>query len=89
MSRSDNRIHTRTKLTSNVKLTHSDIGTIVVKTRDISDGGIYILSPITGLPPVGSEVTVQLMDTPFEAPVLAMRIVRMDNNGIGLAFIDI
>ena len=87
MSR-DQRKHIRTKLTSNVRLTHPDTGTIEVKTRDISDGGIYVLSRITNLPPVGSQVKVQLMDTPFEAPILDMRIVRMEDDGIGLAFIE-
>ncbi len=89
MSNKDNRKYVRTRLTSSVQLTHPDIGSVEVKTRDISDGGIYLLSSITNLPPVGSEVTVQLLDTPFEAPVLTMRIVRVENNGIGLAFIDI
>lgn len=87
MSR-DQRKHIRTKLTSNVRLTHPDTGTIEVKTRDISDGGIYVLSRITNLPPVGSQVKVQLMDTPFEAPILDMKIVRMEDDGIGLAFIE-
>lgn len=87
MSR-DQRQHIRTKLTSNVRMTHPDIGTIEVKTRDISDGGIYILSKITNLPPVGSEVQVQLMDTPFEAPILDMKIVRLEDDGIGLQFIE-
>jgi len=85
---SDQRQHIRTKLTSNVKLTHPDTGTMVVKTRDISDGGIYLLSSITNLPPIGSQVKVQLMDTPFEAPILDMIIVRYEHDGIGLAFIE-
>ncbi len=89
MSNAEHRKYVRTRLTSSVKLTHPDIGSIEVKTRDISDGGIYLLSKITNLPPIGSEVTVQLLDTPFEAPVLTMRIVRVENNGIGLAFIDL
>lgn len=88
MSNEESRRHVRTLLTSNVKLTHADIGTIEVKTKDISDGGIYILSPVGGLPPVGSQVKVQLIDTPFEAPVLDMIIVRLDNNGIGLKFLE-
>ncbi|MCU7939150.1 MAG: PilZ domain-containing protein [gamma proteobacterium symbiont of Bathyaustriella thionipta] len=85
---SELRQHIRTPLTSSVKLTHPDTGTIEVKTKDISDGGIYLLSLITGLPPVGSQVKVQLIDTPFEAPVLDMIIVRMDPHGIGLKFLD-
>lgn len=85
----EKRQYLRTRLTSNVRLTHPDTGTIEVKTRDISDGGIYLLSCITNLPPVGSLVKVQLLDTPFEAPVLEMRVVRCENDGIGLTFLDI
>lgn len=84
----ENRQHIRTKLISRVKLTHPDTGTIEVKTHDISDGGIYLLSPAADLPPIGSQVQVQLIDTPFEAPVLEMKIVRVDPKGIGLKFIE-
>lgn len=84
----ENRQHVRTKLISRVKLTHPDTGTIEIKTHDISDGGIYLLSPVANLPPVGSQVQVQLIDTPFEAPVLEMKIVRVDSNGIGLQFLE-
>lgn len=85
---SESRQHIRTALTSSVKIIHPDTGTIEVKTKDISDGGIYILSTITNLPPIGSQVKVQLIDTPFEAPVLDMLIVRVDPHGIGLKFIE-
>lgn len=78
----------RTRLTSSVKLTHPETGTLEVKTQDISDGGIYILSPLSNLPPIGSQVQVQLLDTPFEAPVLDMIIVRVAPNGLGLKFLD-
>ncbi len=82
------RQYVRTSLTSSVKLTHPDIGTIEVKTRDISDGGICLFSTNTNLPPVGSLVQVQLLDTPFEAPILDMVIVRVEKNGIGLKFVE-
>jgi len=84
----DLRQYVRTSLTSKVKLTHPDTGTIEVKTKDISDGGIYVLSAMSDLPPVGSQVKVQLIDTPFEAPVLDMIIVRIEPNGIGLKFLE-
>lgn len=84
----DLRKHIRTKLTSSVKLIHPDTGTIEVKTLDISDGGIYLLSGKADLPPLGSQVQVQLIGTPFEAPVLDMTIVRIGQNGIGLQFVD-
>lgn len=83
----EQRQYVRTRLTSSVRLTHPDIGTIEVKTQDISDGGIYLISPTDELPPLGSQVKVQLLDTPFEAPVLEMIIVRYEKNGIGLKFV--
>ena len=84
----DLRQYVRTSLTSKVKLTHHDTGTIEVKTKDISDGGIYVLSAMSDLPPVGSQVKVQLIDTPFEAPVLDMILVRIEPDGIGLKFLE-
>ncbi len=84
----EHRQHIRTKLTSSVKLIHPDIGTLEVKTLDISDGGIYILGAAEDLPPIGSLVQVQLIDTPFEAPVLDMIIVRFEPKGIGLKFVE-
>ena len=84
----EQRQYVRTKLTSSVKLSHPDIGSVAVKTMDISDGGIYLVSPTADLPPIGSEVQVQLMDTPFEAPILKMLIVRVEKNGIGLKFLE-
>ncbi len=83
------RKYIRTRLTSSVKLTHPDTGTIEVKTQDISDGGIYLVSSsLEDILPIGSKVQVQLIDTPFEAPVLDMLIVRLEKNGIGLKFIE-
>jgi c-di-GMP-binding flagellar brake protein YcgR len=84
----EKRKHIRTKLTSNVKLIHPDTGPIEVQTKDISDGGIYLISSTFDLPPVGTQVKVQLIDTPFEAPVLDMQIVRIENEGFGLAFME-
>ncbi len=84
---SELREHVRTKLTSSVNISHPDIGTMEVKTKDISDGGIYLLSMMTNLPPVGSQVKVQLIGTPFEAPILDMVVVRVEPTGIGLKFI--
>lgn len=81
------RIHVRTTLTSNVKITHPDIGSVIVKTKDISDGGICILSLVDNMPPVGSKVKVQLVDMPFEAPTLDMEVIRISPKGIGLKFI--
>ena len=84
----EKRQHIRTKLTSSVKLSHPDTGTIEVETKDISDGGVYLISSNASLPEAGSEVKVQLIDTPFEAPELDMKIIRLEDGGLGLAFLE-
>lgn len=84
----DKRKHIRTTLTSNVKVSHPSFGTMEVTTKDISDGGIFLAIQSENMPETGEIVTVQLLDTPFEAPVLEMRIVRVEREGIGLEFVD-
>ena len=38
--------------------------------------------------PLGTVVTGQVQDLPFEAPVLQMEIMRADGEGVGLRFLD-
>jgi hypothetical protein len=92
MSEQDNdggrnrRRHLRTKLRARIKLKHAN-GEVIVETGDISDGGVFIEANGVELPPVGTEVKVQVQDLPVEAPELSARIVRMEANGVGLEFI--
>lgn len=81
------RRHMRTKLRARIKLRHPSVGEVVVHTGDISDGGVFIHAGDAELPPVGSEVKVQVQDLPVDAPELDARIVRMEHDGIGLEFI--
>jgi len=81
------RRHMRTKLRARIKLKHPSIGEVIVHTGDISDGGVFIYSDGADLPPMGSEVKVQVQDLPVDAPELDARIVRMQPEGVGLEFI--
>lgn len=82
------RKHVRTKLRAEVKLSHPEIGDLKLHTGDISDGGAYILAEGHELPKVGEVVNVQVQGMGGgEAPVVKMRIVRLDREGIGLEFI--
>jgi ribosomal protein S12 len=79
----------RTKLQAKVRLSHPEVGDVHLHTSDISDGGAYILSDGNPLPEVGEVVEVQVQGIGSgEAPVVKMRIVRIDNQGVGLEFID-
>ncbi len=80
----------RTRLRAAVTLRHPELGDVAAYTRDISDGGAYVLSGAgQPLPKLGDVVEVQVQGLPGgEAPVVRMRVVRIDPNGIGLQFID-
>jgi hypothetical protein len=83
----EKRKHVRTAFSANVKLTHADIGSLEVKMRDMSDGGVFLFtSDCAGLP-VGETVEIQSTDIE-DAPVLKAQIVRHETAGIALRFLD-
>ena len=81
----DQRTAPRTPFRSRVKITPSGGGAFNATTRDISDAGIFVFANV-GLLAVGDVVDVQIQDTPMEAPVVAMLVVRRDQDGYGLNF---
>lgn len=83
----ENRTHTRTPMKCQVKVTHPDIGSVIVNTRDISDGGIFILTEDHDMPPVGSIVEAQVQNMGMEGPIIKMEIVRVEPGGLGLKFV--
>lgn len=88
---SDNkRVHIRNKLRAEVKLSHPQVGDLKLHTGDISEGGAYILAEGNALPSVGEvvEVQVQGLGDGSAGPLVKMKIVRFDNDGIGLVFVD-
>ncbi len=81
----DQRNAPRTPFRSRVRITGSEFEPFDATTRDISDTGIYIFAE-PGVLSVGSMVAVQIQDTPMEAPVVDMLVVRRDKEGYGLQF---
>lgn len=85
----ENRRTIRTKLKAKVKVSHPQVGALDLHTEDISDGGAYILTDGGKLPEIDEVVEVQVQGMGGEeAPILNMRIVRIDKTGIGLEFIQ-
>lgn len=86
---SDSRIHSRTPMKCQVKVMHPAIGEILVNTRDISEGGVFLLTEHLeiAMPPIGTILTGQVQGMPVEAPILQMEIVRTEPAGIGLRFV--
>jgi len=85
---SDNRNDLRTPMKCQVKVSHDSIGEILVNTRDISDGGIFLLTENIDMPPIGTIVQGQVQGMGMVAPIIKMQIVRLEPAGIGLKFIN-
>ncbi|MEP1214062.1 MAG: PilZ domain-containing protein [Marinobacter sp.] len=85
----DRRIHNRTAMSAKVRVTHEELGEFVFSTRDISDGGVFIVVDAEPFEPtIGDSVQVQVQGLPVPAPVLDMVVVRKTNDGFGLQFAD-
>ena len=88
MSPENNRRYPRTRLRAEVKLNHPVVGEQRSHTRDISEGGAFVLNEGITLPALGEIIEVQVQGMPGEAaPVVRMQVVRIDREGIGLEFI--
>lgn len=84
---SNQRNQVRTPFKGRIKISHSSFGELLAQTINLSDTGVYVQHPALSDLPVGAEVTGQLQDLPFEAPMLRMAVVRVDAEGAGLRFI--
>jgi len=89
MNSKDQRRHIRTPLACRIKITHQTVGEIIVKTRDISDGGVFVVLDPEQVPPIGSLVTGQVQGLMDDAPVLEMEVVRVEPAGVGLRFLNL
>jgi len=84
----DRKFH-RTRLRAEVKLSHPKVGEQHSHTRDISEGGAFIMAEGIVLPEIGDVVEVQVQGLPGEAaPVVRMKVVRIDKEGVALEFLD-
>ncbi|CAD5106760.1 PilZ domain-containing protein [Zestomonas carbonaria] len=83
---SNQRQHPRTPMKCRIRISHPSFGELVAQTRDLSDGGVYVRHVDLLALPLGAEVTGQVQDLPIEAPILRMRVMRVDAEGVGLRF---
>lgn len=75
-------------MNAKVSVTHPVLGRRVFSTRDISDGGIFIVVEDEFSPELGDKVEVQVQGLPMPAPILNMVVVRRSVDGFGLQFAD-
>ena len=88
MSSKDQRQHVRTSFACRIKISHESIGEILVKTRDISDGGVFVVLEPDQIPPIGTLLTGQVQGLMDDAPILQLEVVRVEASGVGLRFVQ-
>ncbi len=84
---SEQRRYLRTRFDSRVLVQHPTAGSAVFRTRDVSDGGVYLQKGEFSLA-IGDLVIVQIQDVPVEAPRMRMQVMREDAGGYGLQFAE-
>ncbi|MDX9873732.1 MAG: PilZ domain-containing protein [Spongiibacteraceae bacterium] len=85
----EQRRHPRTPTTALVELSHPGIGQLEMAARDLSEGGIYVVTGGRFKPPVGTVLQVRIKrhtGVLNEEPV-PMRVVHHQSDGMGLAFV--
>ena len=88
MSSKDKRRHVRTSFACRIKISHDSVGELLVKTRDISDGGVFVVLEPEQIPPIGTRLTGQVQGLMDDAPVLQLEVVRVEPAGVGLRFMQ-
>ncbi len=85
---SDKRKDSRLGIKLEVEL-HSEEQDLSLETRDLSQSGVFLSAQESNLPSEGSIVELRIKQAlgEEEPPLVKARVVRIDNDGIALAFI--
>lgn len=70
-----------------IKVSHEAIGEVLVKTKNLSDSGLFIVTDPKKMPPIGTRVNCQIQRNGEEFPIVPMEIVRTTDGGLGLLMV--
>ncbi len=84
----EKRMYDRVPLITKIKITHASFGSIIVKTKNISHGGVYVLTENTSMLPVGRILEGQIQDGEDDRPIVRIEVVRIGQKGVGLKFLN-
>ena len=82
---SEKRTDTRTAFRAGVKVVHPTQGEFILKTRDMSHSGAYLLTRDEIDLQVSDAVTIQSIDID-DAPVIEAEIVRVESDGFAVRY---
>jgi hypothetical protein len=78
----------RGEVVARVNISHSHFGTLHALSKDISDTGMFVLLKEMPHLPKGAHVRVQLPESANPDIIFNMRVVRTNQEGVGLVFVD-
>jgi hypothetical protein len=90
MSEQEKRRHERIPISVEVELSGPGLGTMLVPTQDLSEGGVFLCLPRERCPPVGTVIQMRINrsfgdgDPP---PTVAARVMRVTAEGAGVMFL--
>lgn len=82
----DKRRDPRIPVQTDILLTHPAVGRLCLKSRDLSDGGVFLLCDQQPALPPGTEVVLQVRDL-ADAPEVPARVLRAEPEGLALVFV--
>lgn len=85
---SERRHHRRKRVDARVELDHPELGTIKAHTRDISNGGTFVVLQQGKGFPVGARLKLRLVDSAAPGIVFNAKVMHRNREGIGLMFLD-
>ncbi len=81
------RKHGRILTKCSVRLSHNDLGDIVAETRDISETGVFVAcKELLHTICVGDTVEAELHSERQDVSHAHLRVIRLTEEGVGLAF---
>ena len=83
---SENNYNIRTPLRAGIRLTHPILGELLLKTRDISQSGAFVIYEENDDLKIGDTVTIQSTDID-DAPVIDAEIVRIEASGFAVHYL--
>jgi hypothetical protein len=84
----ERRSFPRKPIQARIRLNHSRLGTLEGYSSDISDIGLFIELPILPTIPTGAHIALQMLDSVNPGITFNSRVVRVANDGIGVAIVD-
>ncbi|MFP3874005.1 MAG: PilZ domain-containing protein [Thiohalophilus sp.] len=84
----ERRYYKRKLVNARVKLYHPNFDAVEGTTRDISDGGVFVMTDTTL--PLGEGEYLKMVLPQSRSPdiVFNMQLVRIESDGLGLMFLD-